>query len=176
MGRHRGIGMNKPRKKKVPTPVLPEAGSEVSGGEVAPEPEPPPSPEPTRKARAAESPRKLAVRRAERLASQKQKEAAQAGKTYDKALKKYRVDKRIRETKWTALLGLPPSKELSVLDKRANKANKLEKEGLESYLGFAIARGDWLEAAFEGQRHVLLAKVATIERLKRKLHQAGIRM
>ena len=62
-----------------------------------------------------------------------------------------------------------------MLDKRVQKGEKLEREGLESHMGLAIARGDWLEVEFEAQRHVLLAKLATIKRLKRKLRLAGIR-
>ena len=55
------------------------------------------------KARAAESPGKLAVRRDEYLASQMLKEATQARKTFDKAEKQYALAERIRDAKWTAL-------------------------------------------------------------------------
>ena len=71
-------------------------------------------------------------------------------------------------------MGLKPSKELSVLNKRVQKGEKLDREGLESRLTLHSARGDWLEAEWRAQGQYLLAKLATIKRLKRKLRLAGI--
>ena len=109
MCRHKGIGMNRPKKKKVSVPSLPEVKLLLSG--YAPEPTRAPDlqrPEPPTQD-APPSPGAVLVKDLERYAAVMAYEAQRARDAYANAMEQHAGRKRLNQACWRALDRARPS-------------------------------------------------------------------
>ena len=172
MVRPKNVGMNRPEKKRVVVPSLPEVRLLVRG--YVPEPTREPDCERGQPAAAEEqaSPGKLLVSRLERYAYIKGMEAKQAGRAYDRAIAKRELDERVYEAKIRSLEGRTPSFSLSVLDKREQQLRDTIEDNLRAEIELMAARAANAEAFLAAFAYESAAKTASIRRLQRLLARA----
>ena len=167
MCRHKGIGMNKPKKKQVSVPSLAEVRLKLSGYVAEP------MPEPTSAAahHQAVSCGMQLVKDLERYAWLKGKDAERAREVYGAQIAQHRVDERIRNACWRRLEARKPSTKFSVLEKREYKMNELIRQWLFSEFELAAVGQANAEAHVESLMFKCVAKDAKIRLLERQLQR-----
>ena len=177
MCRHKGIGMNKPKKKKMSVPSLPEVKLLLSG--YAPEPTREPCREPDLQRPepptqdAPPSPGAVRLKDLKRYAEIKALEARRVRDGYAMEMAQHAAKKRLIEACWRTLDRARPSSSYTVLEKREQKMQRLIEERLQSDLSLEMHRAANAEAHFEAECASSLVKDATIRRLKRMLRKAN---
>ena len=170
MCRHKGNGMNKPKKKKVPVPKFfavrlqlrglePEPVADVDlDGAGPPAAQPPPSP------------CKQLVKDIEQKAWLLEQEAAEACAAVTKAKADYEIAYKVHDACERALSKAKPSTSFTVLDNRERKLRKVEMEKVWSMHALEAAKADSFKAHFKAAQMRGFAKDATIARLKINNH------
>ena len=172
MCRHRGIGMNKPKKKAVTVPKLSAVRLLLRGLEPEPaadvdlERAGPPA------ARPQPSPCKQLVNDLEQKAWLLDQEAAEARAAVAKAEADFEIAYRVHDACLHALSKAKPSTSLTVLKNRELKLKKVEMERLWSMHGCEAAKADSYKAHFKAAQMHGYAKDVKIARLQRMLVEA----
>ena len=172
MCRHKGIGMNKPKKKKVPVPKFFAVRLQLRGLE----PEPaavvdlvgagPPAAQPPL------SPCMQLVKDLERGAWLLEQEAAEARAALAKVQAQAAIEEKVHDACWRALDKAKPSTSCAVLEKRIEKAKILQLEEVLSFYEVEKAKSDSFEAHFKAAQMHCYAKDVKIARLQRMLAEA----
>ena len=172
MCRHKGIGMNRPKKKKLGMPELLTVKLLLRGRAVDLSPELEPAPEPTQPARAPPSPGRLVVLRKQRVAAFAKAHAQVAEEVLREGNTAWKRACALHKARCWALEHARKSKKQSVLDKRVCKSyqSDIDIKDAEIQLYYLMLQAEQYNCVAETARAD--AEKAAKERLMRKMRDA----